>query len=183
VVNVPIGNDPAGAPPRLRGNVFVNYYALLATDVADPLERLRMTAAYDAEAKRQLEIQDRRTLTDWLDRVPPAVAWRAARSMAEKARSGAVAPDFNVLVSNLRVQHPVWTLGGRTVESVFMTGPVTDGGGLNVTVTGYGEQLTFAVHSNPSAVPDPAALADDLSAALAELRVAALAAGERNEVA
>lgn len=185
VVNVPLGNDPAAAPPRLRGNVFVNYYALLATDVGDPVARLHATAAYDAEAKRQLEIQGRRTLTDWLDRIPPALAVRAARSFAARARSNSVAPDFNVLVSNLRVRHAAWTFGGRPVESVFMTGPVTDGGGLNVTVTGYGEQLTFAVHSNPSAVPDPAALADDLVAALAELRAAVrnLTSDETIEVA
>src|SRR5690606_13814456 len=40
VVNVPVGNDAPDAPPRQTGNVFSNYYAHLATDVADQRERL-----------------------------------------------------------------------------------------------------------------------------------------------
>lgn len=169
VVNVPLGNDAPGATTRLRGNVFVNYYALLPTDVADPRERLTATAAYGAEARLQLEIQGRDTLTDWLDRIPPALATRAAAGMAARAREGSVAPDFNVLVSNLRIPQSGWRMGGRDVEQVFMSGPVADGAGLNVTVTGYGDAVTFALHANPAAVPDVDALAGRFDAALAEL--------------
>lgn len=169
VVNVPLGNDRPEAAPRLRGNVFVNYYALLPTDVADPRTRLEATAAYGDEARHQLEIQGRDTLTDWLDRIPPVLATRAAAQMAAKARDGLVDPDFNVLVSNLRVPQDAWCLGGRRVEHVFMSGPVADGAGLNVTVTGYGDRVTFALHANPSAVPDVDELASRVHSSLAEL--------------
>lgn len=159
VVNVPLGNDPVGARPRLRGNVFVNYYALLPTHLDDPRARLQHTAAHAREAKLQLELQGRSTITDWLDRIPPRLASAAAHAMGEKARSGENPPDFNVLVSNLKVPRGGWRCGGRDVESLFMLGPVTDGHGLNVTVTGYGDTLTCAVHANPSAVPEPAGIA------------------------
>ena len=170
VVNVPLGNDAPDTTPRLRGNVFVNYYALLPTDVADPRARLEATAAHSDEARHQLEIQGRDTLTDWLDRIPPVLATKAAAGMAAKARDGLVEPDFNVLVSNLRIPQPDWRLGGRVVEDVFMSGPVADGAGLNVTVTGYGDRVTFALHANPSAVPDVDGLAGRIEAAVAELK-------------
>lgn len=172
VVNVPVGHDAPGAPPRLSGNVFVNYYAHLPTDVADARHRLRAAAAYTAEARRQLEIQGRDTLTTWLDRIPPCLGRWGAAAMARKHRTGQVDPDFNVLVSNLRVRQARWTMRGREVEEVIFSGPVADGAGLNVTVVGQGDRLVVAVQSNPAAVPDPAGLAALLHDALDELLAA-----------
>ncbi len=170
VVNVPLGDDAPGAPARLRGNGFVNYYALLATDVADPVERLAATARNDEEAKAQLELRGRATLLRWLDRLPPALLARAARGAAEKARTGAVDPDYNVVVSNLLFARSGWRTHGQEVRAAFLTGPVTDGHGLNVTVTGFGDDVHVAVHSNPAAVPDPQAVADGIAAHLSLLR-------------
>ena len=170
VVNVPLGDDGPQAAPRVRGNAFVNYYAVLATHLADPLERLLATARNDAEAKAQLELRGRETLVRWLDRLPPALLARAARSAAEKASSAAVDPDYNVVVSNLRFERAGWRTLGHRVRAAFLTGPVTDGHGLNVTVTGFGDDVHVAVHSNPAAVPDPQAVADGIAAHLTLLR-------------
>lgn len=172
VVNVPLGHDAPGAAPRLSGNVFCNYYAMLPTDVADPRERLAAMAAYSAEARRQLDIQGRDTLITWLDRIPPFLGERGARMMAEKHRTGEAGPDFNVLVSNLRVPEDSWTMQGRVVEEVSFSGPVADGAGLNITVVGFGDRVTFAVQSNPSALPDPAGLARGLHTSLRALLAA-----------
>ncbi|MFC6154996.1 wax ester/triacylglycerol synthase domain-containing protein [Nocardioides yefusunii] len=169
VVNVPLGNDPVGARPRLRGNCFVNYYALLPTHLDDPRDRLRSTADHAREAKLQLELQGRTLIPTWLDRIPPRLAAAAARGMGEKAASGENPPDFNVLVSNLKVPRSGWTLDGRTIESVFLLGPLTSGNGINITVTGYGDVLTCGVHTNPAAVPDPSSIARAMEAELANL--------------
>ena len=169
VVNVPVANDPPGAPPRITGNVFANYFSFLATDEPDPRARLAAIAAANTEAKEQLEVQGRHTLPAWLDRIPPAIASRASAWMSGKQRTGTAEPDFNVLVSNVRVTDPSWTLGNRPVERFAMSGPVADGAGLNVTVTGYGDAVHFTLVTNPAAVARPQDLAHGIEAALDEL--------------
>lgn len=169
VVNVPLGNEAPGTAPRLRGNVFVNFYAYLPTHLADPRGRLASTVAHNREAREQLDLQGRDIIPRWLDRIPPAIAWRAAQKMAAQHREGDVPPDFNVLVSNVPSPASEWTLGGRVVRSMFIIGPVTDGFGLNVTAVGYGDDLTVTLHSNPASVDDLAALAGDVTASLREL--------------
>lgn len=169
VVNVPVGNDPAGAPPRQTGNVFANYFSNLATDVADPRERLQAIAASNTEAKAQLEILGKGTLPSWLDRIPPFVAGPAARAIPARRRAKAADPDFNVLVSNVRADVSTWQLGTRPVEQYCMSGPVADGAGLNITVTGTGDHVTMALVAHPDAVERPAELATLLEDALREL--------------
>ncbi len=172
VVNVPVANDAPGAPPRITGNVFANYFSFLATDEADPIARLHGVAEANREAKEQLEIQGRHTLPAWLDRIPPVVASRASAWMAGRQRTGTAQPDFNVLVSNVRVTEANWSLGTRPVERFAMSGPVADGAGLNITVTGYGPTVHFALVVNPAAVADPQELAERIDASLTDLEEA-----------
>ncbi len=169
VVNVPLGTDPPGAPSRTSGNVFANFFAYLATDVEDPRERLAAIAANTAESKRQLEILGLDTLPSWLDRFPPAIAGPLARRMARRLRDGNHPPDFNVLVSNVRIPSEPRSIGTRPFTRLTMSGPVADGAGLNITVAGLGPHLEVAITANPAAVEDPHELAALLKGALAEL--------------
>lgn len=169
VVNVPLGTDPPGAAARTSGNIFANFFAYLATDVEDPRERLAAIAANTAESKRQLEILGIDTLPDWLDRFPPAIAGPVARRMARRLRDGDHPPDFNVLVSNVRIPTEPRSIGTRPITRLTMSGPVADGAGLNITVAGCEPHLEVAITANPAAVPDPHGLAALLKGALAEL--------------
>jgi WS/DGAT/MGAT family acyltransferase len=169
VVNVPLGMDPPGAPPRTSGNVFANFFAYLATDLEDPRQRLTAIAANTAESKRQLEILGTDTLPSWLDRFPPAIAGPVARRMARRLRTGEHPPDFNVLVSNVRIPAEARTIGTRPITRLTMSGPVADGAGLNITVAGCDHDLEVAITANPAAVPDPHHLAVLLKGALGEL--------------
>lgn len=169
VANVPVANDPPGAPPRQHGNRFANFFTTLATDVADPRERLAAIAAGSTEAKLQLDVQGRDTLPDWLDRLPPAIAAPAARGLARRSAKHPESADFSVLVSNVRATDPDWTVGGRRVVHAYMSGPVADGAGLNVTITGFGGNLHLAVVATPDAVAEPRELVQAFAAALDEL--------------
>lgn len=169
VVNVPLGTDPPGAPPRTSGNVFANFFAYLATDIEDPRERLAAIAANTAESKQQLEILGIDTLPDWLDRFPPAIAGPVARRMARRLRDGDHPPDFNVLVSNVRVPRDPRSIGTRPFTRFTMSGPVADGAGLNITLTGCEPHLEVAITANPAAVANPHELAALMKGALAEL--------------
>ena len=172
VANVPVGIEAAGTPPRQTGNVFANYFSYLGTDIADPVQRLQSIVAANNESKHQLDVLGFETLPAWLDRIPPFVAGPASKVMSRRQRTGAADPDFNVLVSNVRVPPSAWSLGTRPVERICMSGPVADGAGLNVTVTGFGEDVHLAVVANPSAIAEPAALVAALADALAELKAA-----------
>lgn len=169
VVNVPLGTDPPDAAPRTSGNVFANFFAYLATDVEDPRERLAAIAANTAESKNQLEILGIDTLPNWLDRFPPAIAGPVARRMARRLRDGDHPPDFNVLVSNVRIPTEARSIGTRPFTRLTMSGPVADGAGLNITVAGCDPHLEVAITANPTAVANPHELAALLKGALAEL--------------
>ncbi|WP_181313025.1 wax ester/triacylglycerol synthase family O-acyltransferase [Nocardioides campestrisoli] len=172
VANVPVGHEPPGAGPRTTGNHFSNYFALLPTHLVDPRDQLAAVSAATEESKHQLRLQGMETIPAWIDRIPPLVAARVAARLAARQREGSAAPDFNVLISNMRVSGGPWTLHGREVEDFFMTGPVADGAGLNITVTGYGDHLTLALVVNPSAVERPELLALGLEESMARLRAA-----------
>jgi hypothetical protein len=96
------------------------------------------------------------------------VAAPAAKAMARK-KQGKPDADFSAVVSNVRVTATGWSLCGLPVERIFMCGPVADGAGLNVTITGYGGDLHVALVVNPSAVDDPRELAAAMTDALEEL--------------
>ncbi|MEZ5180130.1 MAG: wax ester/triacylglycerol synthase family O-acyltransferase [Acidimicrobiales bacterium] len=169
VVNVPLGTDPPDAPRRTSGNVFANFFAYLATDVEDPRQRLEAIAANTAESKVQLDVLGIDTLPSWLDRFPPAIAGPVARRMARRLREGDHNPDFNVLVSNVRIPGEPRSIGTRPFSRFSMSGPVADGAGLNITVAGCAPHLEVAITANPAAVPDPHELGALLKGALAEL--------------
>ena len=171
VVNVPVANDPPGAPPRQHGNRFANFFAYLATDEADPRARLTAVAAATAEAKVQLEVLGRSTLPDWLDRIPPVAARPLALRM-NRAHLRTHRADFNVLVSNVRTDGSAWRLGGHAVEHLWMSGPPADAAGLNITITGFGDDAHIAIVAVSTALDRPDELAEDLRAALDELRAA-----------
>ena len=169
VANVPVAGAPSDEPQQTYGNRFSNFFTSLATDVADPIERLAAISAGTAEAKAQLDLQGRDTLPSWLDRLPPAIARPASRWLARRTLADPTTANFNVLVSNVRVPDPSWDLGGHGVEHLWMSGPIADDAGLNITVVGFGDHLHLSVVASPVAVPDAADLTARCRAALEEL--------------
>ncbi len=169
VANIPVAGAPTGEPQRQWGNGFSNFFASLATHIPDPVERLAAISANTAEAKVQLDLQGRDTLPRWLDRMPPAIARPASRLMIRRGLNKPEVANFNVLVSNVRVTNPAWHIGGHHVEHIYMSGPIADDAGLNVTVVGFGDELHLSVVASPVAVPDVDGLIDRFHAALEKL--------------
>ena len=169
VANVPVSGDPPGTPPRQWGNRFANFFALLHTDVADPKERLLKISESTAEAKLQLSLQGHDTLTEWLDRMPPLVGRPAARSMVNRSARNTEKADFNALVSNVRISARDWRIGGHRVSHVYLSGPIGDDTGLNITVVGYDDDLHMTVVGNPVTMERPDEVVDGMVLALEEL--------------
>lgn len=169
VANCPVSGDPPGTPPRQWGNRFANFFAYLATDVEDPRERLDAIAAGTVEAKVLLDTLGHFTLTEWLERIPPAIGRRAARWMIDRNAADQTKADFNVLVSNVRFTDDDFALDGHEVEAIHLTGPIGDDCGLNVTVVGYRDVLHLTIDASPVAIDDAHELADAFRLALEEL--------------
>lgn len=176
VANVPIGMEELDAIPRAAGNRFSRLTTSLATDVADPWERLQRISAVTAEAKARLDLAGREMLTDWLEYLPPMLITRIVRhSQAGRRRPGKGRGklDANVVVSNLRGPSVPWQLGSTVVEEMYLAGPPNNGVGVNFAFWDYAGRLLFGILSFADSVEDPGELAVHLSHSLEELVAAA----------
>jgi diacylglycerol O-acyltransferase len=175
---VPVSMDRPAAIPRAVGNRFTHLTTSLATDVADPWERLRMINAVTAEAKVRLDLAGRELLADWLEFIPPMLMNpMVRRGQAVSLRPGKP-PKHNVLVSNVRGPSVPWQLGSTLVEEMYLAPPST-GIGVNFVFWDYAGSLRFGILSFAESIEDPNELAMRLSSSLEELVAAADCAGSR----
>jgi WS/DGAT/MGAT family acyltransferase len=154
------------------GNRVSSMFASLATDIDDPLERLQVIHDCMAEVKVQQKAIGADTLGDWAEFAAPALAGRAARLYSRTKMADRHRPLFNVTISNVPgPPFPLYSIGARMVAN-FPVGPIMDGGGLNMTVMSYLDQLDFGLQACPDVLPDIWSLADGLEASLDELLAA-----------
>jgi WS/DGAT/MGAT family acyltransferase len=151
------------------GNHVAATLTSLATDIADPVERLEAIHAGMLAAKAQHEAIGADTLQQWAEFAAPALLGRAARLYTRMKVADRLRPPFNVTISNVPgPPFPLYSVGARMVAN-YPVGPIMDGAGLNVTVMSYLDQLDFGLLTCPDVAPDVWALADGLRAALDEL--------------
>ncbi|MEY2431707.1 MAG: diacylglycerol O-acyltransferase / wax synthase [Acidimicrobiaceae bacterium] len=157
------------------GNQVSQMLCTLATDIDDPVKRLQAIHDGTQQAKSQLNAIGADALTDWAEFAAPALAGRAARLYSRTKMADRHRPLFNVTISNIPgPPFPLYSNGARMVANYPM-GPIFDGGGLNITVMSYLDQLDFGLVACSDLIPDVWSLADGLGAALEELKKAATA--------
>lgn len=151
------------------GNKVSSMLTSLATDVDDPVDRLKVIHECMGEAKEQQKAIGADTLQEWSEFAAPAVLGRAARLYSRMRWADAHRPLFNVTISN--VPGPPFALysAGAKLLANYPVGPIFDGGGLNMTVMSYLDQLDFGLLACPDVLDDVWGLADGLHAALDEL--------------
>jgi diacylglycerol O-acyltransferase len=121
------------------------------------------------EVKEQQKALGADTLGDWAEFAAPAIAGLAARLYTRTKMADRHRPLFNVTISNIPgPPFPLYSIGARMVAN-YPVGPIMDGGGLNMTVMSYLDQLDFGLQACPDVLPDIWSLADALPAALDEL--------------
>ena len=173
---VPVGTDqPApGQPratPRLGGNRVSNMFTTLATDVDDPVERLRTIAQTTAGAKQIQARMGLELLADWGQFAPPSVLPYLVRAYSRAKAASWHPAAFNVTVSNVPGPRETASIGGARLGDLFSVGPLADGIGLNVTVWSYVGKLNFSLLACTDLLPDVHQLAAYFPDALAELDV------------
>jgi WS/DGAT/MGAT family acyltransferase len=151
------------------GNKVSSMLTSLATDIDDPVDRLKVIHECMTEAKGQQEAIGADTLQEWTEFAAPALLGRAARLYSRMKWADAHRPLFNVTISNVPgPAFPLYSAGAKLLAN-YPVGPIMDGGGLNMTVMSYLDQLDFGLLACPDVLGDVWLVADGLHAALDEL--------------
>jgi len=139
------------------GNRVATTTVSLATDVEDPVERLRAIHASTSNAKSYVEAVDARALSELSNLMPGALVGIAYRAVGRLAQTGAfdhVRPRATATISNTPGPTvPLYFAGARLVTYAGM-GPIYDGGGLIMGPTSYCDDVNFTFTSCPEIVPD-----------------------------
>jgi WS/DGAT/MGAT family acyltransferase len=157
------------------GNKVSGMLVSLASDVEDPVERLRAITEATRRAKDQDKAIGADALVDWTEFMAPAVANRAARLLSSTVVSDRMRPLFNVTISNVPgPPFPLYSAGSR-MEAIYPLGPITDGMSLNITVMSYLGTVFFGVIGCREVTPDIDRLSHWLTESADELLKAASA--------
>ena len=141
----------------------------LATDIADPLERLRAINAATGQIKARLAAFRHLIPTDYPGLAAPLWASGLSRLWARGRVAERLPPLANVVVSNVPGPPCDLYLAGARLVHNYPVSIVTHGLALNITLNSYAGYLEFGVIACKDAVPDAAAMARGLHTALQEL--------------
>jgi WS/DGAT/MGAT family acyltransferase len=156
-----------------QGNQVAMSLTTLATDVDDPVERLHLINAGMKQVKVQHNTIGATTLQDWVEFAAPAVTGMAARVYSRAKMADRHRPLFNVTISNVPgPPFPLYVAGAR-MAATYPVGPIFDGGGLNMTVMSYLDNMDFGLNACPDLVPNVQDIAEGLHVALDDLLKAA----------
>jgi len=150
-------------------NKISTMFARLATDVADPLERLRQLAVSNAHAKDHHQAISADTLQDWAEFAAPRTFGAAVRMVSELRLADRGPVIHNLVLSNVPGPPvPLYFLGGR-VDAFYPLGPVFHGSGLNITVMSNNGSMHVGIIACRESMPRPWELAKDFVTELEEL--------------
>jgi WS/DGAT/MGAT family acyltransferase len=168
VAQVPVSMRRGESTDHVGSKVSMMFTSI-ATDVADPKERLRTIHHSTSKAKEMrgaLTAQRQMNLTDTL---PSGLISLAARTWTAAGLDSAAPPVFNLIVSNVPGPPFDLFLAGARIESMYPMGPLLFGSGVNITVVSNAERIDVGLLSCPDLLPDSWAIADRLRPALDEL--------------
>lgn len=167
VTAVPVSTRPEG--DRSLDNQISNMFVSLATDVADPVERLQAVKRSTQSAKAMRNAIGAREIQSIGEVASPFILGTAIRTIYRTSLMSRIPLRVNTVVSNVPGPNiPLYMCGGKVV-AVFPSSVILEGMGLNVTVFSYLDRLDFGIHVDPDLVPDVWVLANEVPAALAEL--------------
>ena len=144
-------------------------FTSLATDIDDPIERLRVIHEVTRGAKQDHDLLGASLLQDWAEHAAPTTFVLAARLYSGMHLGDRHRPIHNVVISNVPgPPFPLYFAGAR-LESTLPMGPVMEGAGLNITVLSYMGHVDVGFVADRELVPDVWSLARHAEAAMAEL--------------
>ena len=148
------------------GNQVSLLLASLATHVADPLKRLQRIVASTTEAKQRLSGMPRlQKMAHGITSISPLGAG-IVTGTAQKH------PLFNLVISNVPGPRDTLYLNGARLDEAYPVSIPTHYLALNITISGYGDQLGFGFIACRRSVPSLQRMLDYTSNAITELETA-----------
>jgi WS/DGAT/MGAT family acyltransferase len=148
-------------------------FTSLSTDIADPVERLRVIHESNKGAKEEHNAIGADILTNWAEFAAPTTF-----SLAARAYTGLRLAERHPVIHNLVISNvpgppfPLYFAGAKLV-GLNPLGPIMDGAGLNITVLSYVDNINWGFIACRELMPDLWDLADAIPEAQAELLKAA----------
>jgi WS/DGAT/MGAT family acyltransferase len=150
-------------------NQVATMFVSLATDVADPVERLQAIHESSTSAKEMGQAVRARQIQSIGEVASPLILSTAIRAVYNAQLIARSPMRINTLVSNIPGPPiPLYTCGAR-VTGIYSSSVILEGMGVNITVLSYIDRIDFGIHVDPDLVPDPWDIADGIPEALAEL--------------
>ena len=179
IATVPISvRPPEGEDAGVGANKVSAMFTSLATDVDDPVARLRRIHEVTKGAKEEHNAVGADMLQSLTEFAAPRLF-----GLAMRLYSGMKLADRGPVIHNLVISNvpgppfPLYFAGAKLV-SLFPLGPVMEGAGLNITVISYLDDIDIGLMVCRESVPDVWDMAADIAESLAELKkVADAAAG------
>ncbi|MEX1177931.1 MAG: wax ester/triacylglycerol synthase family O-acyltransferase [Nitriliruptor sp.] len=165
VAFVPVSIRPA--EDHGSGNAVSMMLSSLATDVADPVERLEKVKASMDAGKARLRGMTQVQLVEYAALLLTPVAVGQALHMGTVGR-----PLFNVIISNVPGPREPLFWNGAQLTGMYPLSAIADGYALNITLVSYAGNLEFGITADRTALPRVQRLIDHLEVSLAELEAA-----------
>lgn len=147
------------------GNKVTNTTVTLATDLNDPLDRLKEINRESEQAKARAH-SGAPGMIEIFQIMPPILLSSMMESLpAEQAPQILGA---NLIVSNVRGAPMPMYISGARLESMYPLSILTAGMGINFTCVSYCDTMDFGIIVDPELVPSHTELATGLQEALAE---------------
>jgi len=141
----------------------------LATDIADPVERLRAIQASTAQIKQRVTAFKGLIPTDYPGLAAPIWAAGLSRLWGSGKLAERLPALANVAISNVPGPPVTLFLAGAPLRHYYPVSIVTHGLAFNITVQSYSGHLEFGLTACKDVIARPAVVADAMSSALAEL--------------
>ena len=142
----------------------------LATDIADPIERLQTINASSKAAKELTGSFKAAIPTDFPSFGAPWIMSGLALLFGRSKISDSIPPVANVAISNVPGANVPLYMAGAKLATYFPVSIPSHGVALNITVQSYNGSLDYGLTACRRAVPDVEDLAEHLLAAHAEFR-------------
>lgn len=144
-------------------------FTSLATDVADPVKRLLAIHDATTRAKEMRDALSASGIQGLTETTPPGLLSLAARMYTAAGLEQHGPPLYNLIISNVPGPSFPRYLSGAELVRMYPMGPLILGGGLNITVFSYRDNLDFGFLTCPETAPETHRIAEGIPLALEEL--------------
>jgi hypothetical protein len=136
------------------GNQVSAMYVQLATDLADPIKRLKKIHRNTVIGKLYQDAIDAKSLMGYAELIPFGLAGVAARFYSSAAIAKRHSPFFNVIITNVPgPQIPLYMAGHKLLVNMG-TAPIFDGMGLIMPICSYNGSISISPTSAFNLMPD-----------------------------